>query len=69
MTLFTVGDVINHRRGDLQCPECASEYPESCPCGGLMHASDSVEEDPDGNVPLVTLCDECGRSEGELESR
>jgi hypothetical protein len=67
MTLFTVGEVVNHRRGDAQCPECSEEYPEPCRCGGLMHASDSAEEDPDGNLLPVTLCDRCGRNEDQLE--
>ena len=67
MTLFTVGEVVNHRRGDAGCPECSEEYPEPCRCGGLMHASDSSEEDPDGNLLLVTLCDRCGRTEDQLD--
>ncbi|MBI2158585.1 MAG: hypothetical protein HYV94_11245 [Candidatus Rokubacteria bacterium] len=66
MALFTVGDQVNHRIGDLQCPECWEEYPEPCRCGGLMHAAGGEEEDPDGNVLLVTCCDRCGRSEDEL---
>lgn len=44
MKLFEVGDVVNHRAGDSRCPECADDYPETCRCGGLMHASDSAEE-------------------------
>jgi hypothetical protein len=32
-----------------------------------MHASDTAEEDPDGNLLLATLCDRCGRSEDQLE--
>jgi hypothetical protein len=67
MKLFEVGDVVNHRAGDPGCPECADEYPETCRCGGLMHASDSAEEGPDGNVLIVTLCDQCGRSEDQLD--
>jgi hypothetical protein len=67
MTLFTVGEVVNHRRGDLQCPECAEDYPEGCRCGGLMHASETAEEDADGNLVVVTLCDRCGRSEDQLD--
>lgn len=67
MTLFTVGEVVSHRVGDAQCPECSEDYPEPCPCGGLMHASDIGEADPDGNLLLVTLCDQCGRSEDQLE--
>ncbi len=63
MKVFAIGDEINHHVGDAQCPECWEEYPEPCPCGGLMHAGSSGEEDADGNVMLVTLCDRCGRSE------
>lgn len=66
MKLFEVGEVVNHRVGDPQCPECAEDYPEPCPCGGLMHASETAEEDPDGNVVIVTLCDQCGRNEDQL---
>jgi hypothetical protein len=67
MKLLTVGEIVNHRAGDAQCPECSEEYPEPCRCGGLMHASDGAEEDPDGNPVIVTLCDQCGRSEDQLE--
>ena len=66
MALFTVGEQVSHRVGDPQCPECWEEYPEPCRCGGLMHAAGGEEEDPDGNVLLVTCCDQCGRSEDEL---
>jgi hypothetical protein len=67
MKLFEVGDVVNHHVGDAQCPECSEEYPEPCRCGGLMHASDTADEDPDGNVVIVTLCDQCGRTEDQLD--
>ncbi len=67
MALFTVGEEVNHRVGDLQCLECWEEYPEPCRCGGLMHAAASAEEDADGNVLLVTSCDQCGRSEDQLD--
>jgi hypothetical protein len=67
MTLFTVGEQINHSVGDLECPECWEEYPEPCPCGGLMHAAGGEEEDVDGNVLLTTCCDRCGRSEDQLD--
>jgi hypothetical protein len=66
MKLFEVGEVVNHRIGDAQCPECSEDYPEPCRCGGLMHASETAEEDPDGNIVLVTLCDQCGRNEDQL---
>lgn len=37
------------------------------PLGGLMHAAAGAEEDADGNVLLVTSCDQCGRSEDQLD--
>jgi len=43
MTLFTVGDVVNHHQGDMQCPECSERRPARCRCGGLVHASDATE--------------------------
>ena len=67
MVLFTVGEVVSHRVGDPQCPECAEEYPESCRCGGLIHAADAGETDVEGNPVLATLCDTCGRSEEHLD--
>ena len=67
MALFTVGEVGGHGVGDQRCPACSEEYPEPCRCGGLMHATDSTAEDPDGNVLLVTMCDQCGRSEDQLD--
>ena len=63
MKLFTVGAEVNHHIGDSQCPECAEEYPEPCRCGGLMHAASGEEQDADGNILLITQCDQCGRSE------
>jgi hypothetical protein len=65
--LFTVGEEVNHRAGDHECPECYEEYPEPCRCGGLMHGASTGEEDEDGNVRLVTACDRCGRSEDMLD--
>ena len=67
MKLFEVGEVVNHHVGDVHCPECSEDYPEACRCGGLMHASDTDDEDPDGNVVIVTLCDQCGRTEDQLD--
>jgi hypothetical protein len=66
MTLFGIGDETTHRAGAPDCPECWEEYPEPCPCGGLIHAA-AGEEDEDGNVALETRCDSCGRTEGELD--
>jgi hypothetical protein len=67
MPLFKVGADDNHRVGDPQCPECAEEYPEPCRCGGLMHAAETADEDADGNVLVVTLCDRCARTEDQLD--
>ena len=63
MALFTVGEAVNHRAGDPQCPECAEDYPECCRCGGLIHAA-AGETDVEGNPVLATLCDTCGRQRG-----
>lgn len=65
MKLFTVGTEPTHRVGDAQCPVCWEDYPEPCPCGGLMHGA-GIEED-ERDVSVVTLCDRCGRSEDLLD--
>jgi hypothetical protein len=67
MRLFTLGEEVNHRIADHECPVCAEEYPEPCRCGGLMHAGPTGEEDADGNLVLVTACDVCGRAEDQLD--
>jgi hypothetical protein len=64
--LFTIGEEIQHVVGDRQCPECPDEYPEPCPCGGLIHAA-SGEADQEATEWLDTRCDVCGRSEQDLE--
>jgi len=64
--LFTIGDEPTHVIGDAKCPECQEEYPEPCPCGGLIHAA-SGEEDQGGTEWPTTRCDQCGRSEEELD--
>ncbi len=64
MMLFKLGEEIDHRGDDLECPECYEEYPEPCPCGGLIHAA-AGEIDAEGNPTLLTQCDRCGRSEDE----
>ncbi len=69
MSLFTVGEETTHHVGDPDCPECWEEYPETCPCGGLVHAAGGAEEDEDGNVLLATRCDRCGYSEEELAQK
>jgi hypothetical protein len=53
--LFTIGDETTHVIGDAQCPECLEEYPEPCPCGGLIHAA-SGEEDRAGTEWPTTRC-------------
>ena len=67
MKLFLLGEEVNHRSGDGECPECYEGYPQPCRCGGLMHAASTGEEDADGNILLVIACDECGRSDDMLD--
>jgi hypothetical protein len=66
-TLFTIAEEANHERANPQCPECWEDYPEPCQCGGLIHAAGGEVEDEDGNVWVTTMCDQCGRSEEDLE--
>jgi hypothetical protein len=65
-TLFSIGDETMHVVGDRRCPECLEEYPEVCPCGGLIHAARGEADAEDTEWP-VTRCDRCGRSEEELD--
>ena len=65
--LFVLDGEGNHRVGDLTCPACSENYPETCRCGGLVHAAATGDEDADGNLVLVTGCDICGRSEDQLD--
>jgi len=69
MALFAVGEERSRHVGDAHCPECYEEYPEPCPCGRLMHAAGSADQDADGNAELTTCCDRCGRSEDQLDAR
>jgi hypothetical protein len=64
--LFVIGDETTHVVGDPKCPAGLEEYPEACPCGGLIHAA-SGEQDTGGTDWLATRCDHCGRSEEELD--
>ena len=64
--MFALGTEVNHRVGDPGCPACEESYPEPCPCGGLMHATATSDEDADGNAVLATGCDTCGRTEDEV---
>jgi hypothetical protein len=65
--IFNVGEEIAHVIGDRTCPECWEDYPVLCLCGGLVHAA-GEDEDADGaELPAITRCDRCGRSEEEIE--
>lgn len=50
-----VRDGEPHRGGDMGCRTCWGSYPESCPCGGLVHVGLTTEH---------TRCDECGAGKG-----
>lgn len=65
--LFTLGVEGTHRVGDPGCPACEEGYPGPCRCGGLVHASPTEDQDPDGNPILVTACDICGRAEDQID--
>lgn len=65
MRELTIAD-FTHHASDPECPACVGDYPETCGCGGLIHATTGTDEDDDGNPVLATECDECGRSEDEL---
>jgi hypothetical protein len=67
MQFFPVEEEAIHHVGDAQCPECLEEYPESCACGGLIHAENGGSDDEDGNPGLRTRCDQCRRSQEDLE--
>ncbi len=63
---FVIGDETTHIKGDARCPGCLEDYPESCPCGGLIHAA-AGEPDEGGSDWPLTRCDQCGRSREELD--
>ena len=67
MDVFTISAEVIHNVEDRACPTCLEDYPEPCRCGGLMHAEAGEELDADGNHPVVTRCDVCGRSEDQLD--
>ena len=67
MTLFSVGEEVNHHVDDPDCPACWGEYPEACTCGGFIHAAPG-EADEEGDVALETCCDHCGRTEEGLDT-
>lgn len=62
---FMIDDEV-HAVDDVECPACPPEYPEPCPCGGLMHAAGETEEESE--TIYATRCDRCGRSIDELGS-
>jgi hypothetical protein len=52
-----------HHPVNAECTRCASGFPRSCPCGGLIHAhfaqwcgSESAE-----SFDFETICDVCGK--------
>ena len=67
MQFFSVEEEAIHHVGDAQCPECYEEYPETCVCGGLIHAESRGPEDEDRSVWLRTRCDQCRRSQEDVE--
>ena len=67
MDMFTISAEIAHHVGDHACPMCLEDYPEPCPCGGLMHAEAGEGQDADGNYAVMTRCDRCSRSEDQLD--
>jgi hypothetical protein len=56
-------DLIDHQVGNKDCPECWSNYPKKCSCGGMVHASFCDESLHD--YWLAYLCDKCGSTENE----
>ena len=67
MTLFAIAEEAIHHVGDSGCPACFEDYPEPCVCGGLVHAEAAGAEDEDGNLPVRTRCDRCGRSTDDVD--
>jgi hypothetical protein len=67
MELFAVDEEAIHHVGDARCPECIEEYPETCACGGLIHAESRGLEDEDGNPWVQTRCDQCRRAQEDVE--
>lgn len=47
-------------------PEVPEEYPETCSCGGLIHAAGGEQDETGTEWPLAR-CDQCGRSEEERD--
>jgi hypothetical protein len=67
MKLFAVEEAVIHHVGDSACPECLEDYPESCLCGGMIHAEAVGAEDEDGNLLSRTRCDRCHRSRQDVD--
>lgn len=55
-------DGNEHIVGDKGCSECWQDYPKTCDCGGLIHASFG-DENADGDYYLNYKCDKCGSTE------
>ena len=69
---FVLEDQV-HFRDDRRCPACASEYPQPCRCGGLVHGasglaaprgSETVGAIEGDSEAVSTRCDACGRHGG-----
>jgi hypothetical protein len=64
--MFAVNEEVDHHVGDATCPACSDEYPEPCPCAGLMHGV-VTDDTREGKAWATTKCDRCGRSEEDIE--
>jgi hypothetical protein len=67
MQFFAVLEEAVHHVGDASCPECQEDYPETCRCGGLMHAESAGAEDQGASEWIRTRCDQCGRAKEDAE--
>ena len=67
MQFFPVAEEAIHHVVDAHCPECLEEYPEDCGCGGPIHAESGGPEDEHGDVWRRTRCDQCRRSQEDIE--
>jgi hypothetical protein len=72
MALFAVAEEVIHHVGDARCPACAVDFPEPCPCGGLVHAEAgevAAAEAGAAEPTFASRCDTCGRSLEDLAER
>ncbi len=67
MQLVPVDEEAVHHVGNTRCPGCIQEYPEACVCGGLLHAESGGPDDEDGSLSLRSRCDQCRRSQEDVE--